>query len=96
MTLFPVPARQTGRADFPHPAFSHSSGLRSRQVTTTIWNAVEAESLVEILIGDLGETNALALRSSHQPTSESPLSVTTDAVIDRHDRSLIEIAAPAA
>jgi hypothetical protein len=22
MALFPVPARQTGRADFPHPAFS--------------------------------------------------------------------------
>jgi transposase len=30
----PHPARQTGRADFPHPAFSRPVNLRSRQVDT--------------------------------------------------------------
>jgi hypothetical protein len=34
ITPFPHPARQTGRADRPHPAFFRPSGLRIQQVTT--------------------------------------------------------------
>jgi transposase len=35
LALFPVPAHQTGRAVFPHPAFSRPSDLRSRQVSAS-------------------------------------------------------------
>src|SRR5437660_3066711 len=79
-----------------HPAFSHSSSLRSRQVSATGRDIVEAECLVEMLVRDLIESHSSASRSPHQPTTDPPLGVSTDEIIDGHDRSLIEIAAPAA
>lgn len=50
ITPFPHPARQTGRADFPHPAFFRPSGLRIQQVIASKRQPVESQDIVQVLI----------------------------------------------
>lgn len=64
ITPFPHPARQTGRADFPHPAFLRPSGLRIQQVIASKRQPVESQDIVQVLVGVLA-------------ISRSPLAVLT-------------------
>ncbi|SDW93020.1 hypothetical protein SAMN05421882_103932, partial [Nitrosomonas communis] len=50
ITSFPHPARQTGRADFPHPAFFRPSGLRIQQVIASKRQPVEPQDIVQVLV----------------------------------------------
>ncbi|TYP69484.1 transposase IS66 family protein [Nitrosomonas communis] len=50
ITSSPHPARQTGRADFPHPAFFRPSGLRIQQVIASKRQPVESQDIVQVLV----------------------------------------------
>ncbi len=50
---FPLPARQTGRADFPHPAFvQNESRLRPRIATLDRTQLEQAQLFVQMLVGE--------------------------------------------
>jgi hypothetical protein len=72
------------------------SDLRSRQVDTSRWNAVEAECLVKILVWDLAKPDASSFRAAHQPAADPSFSVCSNELIDFYDWPLVKVAAPAA
>src|ERR1044072_4163020 len=72
------------------------SGLRSRQVGTSHWHAVEAECPIEDLVRDLAEPGPSRSRPAHHPARDPPLGVVPASVIDVHARPLIEVPTPAA
>ncbi len=62
---FPHPARQTGRADFPHPAFFRTSSLRVQQVGARTWQAVEPQSFIQVLVRVLAIPRSALTTSAH-------------------------------
>ena len=72
------------------------SDLRSRQVGTSLRDAVEAERSIQVLVRDLAEPGTSSSRAAHQPAPDPAIRLAPDAVMDLHDRPLVEVAAPAA
>ncbi len=67
LTIAPFPhlARQTGRADFPHPAFFRTSSLRVQQVGARTWQAVEPQSFIQVLVRVLAIPRSALTTSAH-------------------------------
>jgi len=72
-----------------------SSGLRTRSVVTTSRYAEEFERIVQVILRIFLEASATFSCSLHQPVPQTPIDVLPDEVIGLHDRTLVEVAAPA-
>src|SRR3954462_5133995 len=72
-----------------------SSSLRTRQVDPAPWQGVEAERLVEILVRIWAIPGACLATASHQPALQTPLYIPTHQLVDRQNRSLVEVLGPA-
>lgn len=93
---FPVPARRTGRADFPHPALL-------RCLMPSLWagrfrrrRSIEAERPIQVLVRILAVSGASPLVLLHQPPPQPPLGVPAHGLLRILDGSLIKVPAPAA
>ncbi len=93
---FPVAARQTGHADFPHPAFSRpvkpslSAGRR-----VAVGRCRGRASRRDTRLGS-GGTQCLVVRTAHQPAADPSFSVCSNELINLYDRTLVKVAAPTA
>ena len=92
---FPLPAHQTGRADFPHPAFGQGSFMPSPTAgCQSELPMQEPEPLVEMLRGKRLASRPLDLMLSAQPSTEPIPRVAIHRAIGSTHRTKTEIVGP--
>jgi len=72
------------------------TGLRSRQVGSSLGDTKKPERFMQVVLRELLKAASVFPSAPHQPVSQSAIDVSADKVIRRHDRPLIEVAAPTA
>ena len=95
MAPFPVAARRTGRAVFPHPALSETSCLRPRQVTGCLLQTHQSQRVVEELVGVALRGPAPALVLDPQPSTQPTARMGIHGSIRRRHRAEAVVPPPA-
>src|ERR1700757_3630132 len=98
----PHPAHQTGRADFPHPAFGqgllngYSHTVAHEQLPLRSLKLVESQLLVQVLVGEAVPPLARYLELRAQPLTHPIASVAVDVPVGLAHRPDAEVVGPAA
>ena len=97
ITPFPLPAHQTGRADFPHPASRPASPQSTRRGAKMDPTQSDHTEFPEH--DPIGETPGAARRHLVAPDQEMTNSLVdrvVDGPVSRHSRPMVEVVRPAA
>src|SRR4051812_21626268 len=96
MAPFPVPARQTGHADFPHPAFrlASSQGPRRRSKVQAA-ETLHTELSEDDVIGEAPGAAPWHVVPSAEERAHTVIDVVVDSSIGRQARAVAEVGSPA-
>ena len=94
---FPVPAHQTGRADFPHPAFRLASPQGPRRRPTALASkASDGQFAVNIVSGELVRSTPLHFVSLAEEVPRSVIDMLIDGLVCRRQGAIGEVGRPTA
>src|ERR1700712_4315442 len=92
---FPVPAHQTGRADFPHPAFRLASPQGPRRRPTALASkALDGQSPVDIFSGEVIRSTPLHFVSLTEEVPRSVVDMLIDGLVCRRKAAVGEVGRP--
>src|SRR3954454_21415090 len=95
ITPFPVPAYQTGRADFPHPAFRLASPRGTRRRPKMHASKTQhSESSEDLSVGEPPCAAPLHVVPLAQERTNPIVDVVVDRPIGRHPRSVAKVGRP--
>src|SRR5580658_8935832 len=95
MAPFPFPAHQTGRADFPHPAFRLGS-LQSprRRLSMQASELADAEVSEDLRSGESARAAVAHLAPFGEEASRVIADVVIDSLISQRERTVAEVSFP--
>src|SRR5271154_3216342 len=94
---FPVPAHQTGRAAFPHPAFRLASPQGPRRRPTALASkASDGQFPVDIFSGELVRSTPLHFVSLTEEVPRSVIDMLIDGLVCRREGAVGEVGRPTA
>src|SRR3712207_1082198 len=97
MAPFPVPAHQTGRADFPHPAFRLASPQGPRRRPTALASKVsDGQFPVDMVSRELVRSTPLHFVSLTEEVPRSVIDMLIDGLVCRREGTVGEVGRPTA